>query len=125
MRPTTSGVKDLCCSPVLSAELPEGDSHELAAALRVLADPVRLRIVSLIRAAPDGRALTRDLVDRLAVAQPTVSHHLGVLHDAGFLVRERRGRETWYATEPDAFAAVSQLLAPASAGPPMAITPAR
>ena len=109
---TTTGVKDLCCSPVLSAELPEEESQDLAAALRVLADPVRLRIVSLIRAAPDGRTLTRDLVEQLAVAQPTVSHHLGVLHDAGFLVRERRGRETWYATEPDAFAAISQLLAP-------------
>ena len=104
-------VKDLCCSPVLEAELPEDESQQLAAALRVLADPVRLRIVSLIRSAPGGRALTRDLVERLAVAQPTVSHHLGVLHDAGFLVRERRGRETWYSTEADAFTAISQLLA--------------
>lgn len=115
MRTTTTGVKDLCCSPVLSAELPEEESQDLASALRVLADPVRLRIVSLVRAAPDGRTLTRDLVEQLAVAQPTVSHHLGVLHDAGFLVRERRGRETWYATEPDAFAAISQLLAPRGA----------
>lgn len=105
-------VKDLCCSPVLAGELPEAESLEMAAALRVLADPVRLRIVSLVRAAPGGRAVTRDLVERLAVAQPTVTHHLGVLHDAGFLTRERQGRETWYAIEPDAFAAVSQLLAP-------------
>ena len=112
MRTTTTGVKDLCCSPVLAAELPEEESHDLASALRVLADPVRLRIVSLIRAAPDGRALTRDLVARLDVAQPTVSHHLGVLHDASFLVRERQGRETWYATEPDAFSAISPLRAP-------------
>lgn len=113
--PEPIAVKDLCCSPVLAGELPEAESMELAAALRVLADPVRLRIVSLVRASPDSRAVTRDLVRRLAVAQPTVTHHLGVLHDAGFLVRERRGRETWYAIEPDAFAAVSQLLAPGDA----------
>lgn len=114
MRATPSPVSDLCCSPVLTAELPEPESRELAGALKVLADPVRLRIVSLIRTADGGEALTRDLVDRLDVGQPTVSHHLGVLFDAGFLRRERRGRETWYAIEPDSFAAISQLLSPDS-----------
>lgn len=106
-------VQVLCCSPVLSEELPEEESVELAAALKVLAEPTRLRLVSLIRSAPGGRALTRDLVDRLHVAQPTVSHHLGLLHQAGFVRREHHGRETWYSVEPDAFATVSQLLQPA------------
>ncbi|HEY3438452.1 MAG TPA: metalloregulator ArsR/SmtB family transcription factor [Actinotalea sp.] len=109
---TTATVKDLCCSPVLRDELSAEDSTQLAAALRVLADPVRLRLISLIRVAPGGRAVTRDLVTRLDVAQPTVSHHLGVLHDAGFVRRSREGRETWYAIEPDAFSAVSGLLEP-------------
>jgi ArsR family transcriptional regulator len=89
----------------------------LLAALRVLADPVRLRLLKLIRSAPGGRALTRDLVTSLDVSQPTVSHHLGVLHDAGFVVRERDGRETWYSIEDDSFRAISRLLAPTAENP--------
>ena len=81
-------------------------------AQKVLADPVRLRLVSLIRAAPQGRAVTRDLIERLEVGQPTVSHHLGVLFDAGFVRREHRGRETWYAIESAGFVTISQLLDP-------------
>lgn len=110
---TVPPVRALCCSPVLSEELPETESVDLAAALKVLAEPTRLRIVSLVRSAPGGRTTTRDLVERLRVAQPTVSHHLGLLHQAGFVRREHSGRETWYSVEPDAFATVSQLLQPA------------
>lgn len=105
-------VSALCCSPVLAGELPSAESQDLASALRVLADPARLRLVSLIRSSADSRALTRDLVERLGLSQPTVSHHLGVLFDAGFVRREREGRETWYSIEPDAFRAVVQLLDP-------------
>lgn len=56
--------------------------------------------------------MTRDLIERLEVGQPTVSHHLGVLFDAGFVRREHRGRETWYAIESAGFATISQLLDP-------------
>jgi len=84
---TISSVRSLCCSPVLAGALPVADSQELAAALKVLADPVRLRLLGLIRSAPRGRAVTRDLVASLDVSQPTISHHLGVLYDAGFVYR--------------------------------------
>ena len=109
---TMSTVRALCCSPVLSGELPAQDAQELATALKVLADPVRLRLLGLIRSAPDGRAVTRDLVEPLEVSQPTVSHHLGVLFDAGFVERERDGRETWYSIASDSFSTICQLLDP-------------
>jgi len=108
-----STVKALCCSPVLASELPVHESEELAAALKVLADPVRLRLLGLIRSAPQGRAVTRDLVTALDLSQPTISHHLGVLFDGGFVERERDGRETWYSIEPDSFSTIRQLLDPA------------
>lgn len=107
-----SVVRDLCCSPVLAGQLPVRDALELASALKVLADPVRLRLLGLIRSAPGGRALTRDLVASLEVSQPTVSHHLGAMFDAGFVDREHQGRETWYSIEPDTFATLRQLLDP-------------
>ena len=109
---TISSVRSLCCSPVLAGALPVADSQELAAALKVLADPVRLRLLGLIRSAPRGRAVTRDLVASLDVSQPTISHHLGVLFDAGFVERERSGRETWYSIDADSFATICQLLDP-------------
>ena len=98
----------LCCSPVLAGPLPEADAVQLANGLKVLADPVRLRILGMIRQAPGRRARTLDLAAELGVTQPTVTHHLGVLFDAGFLTRERDGRQTWYAIVPDSFEAVCQ-----------------
>ena len=109
---TITTLREMCCSPVLAEPLPEPAAQELAGALKVLADPVRLRLLSLIRAAESGRALTRDLVTSLRVSQPTVSHHLGVLHDAGFVERWRDGRETWYSIVPDGFQTIRQLLDP-------------
>jgi ArsR family transcriptional regulator len=115
--PSPSRVRDLCCSPLLEAELPMQAAQDLAIALKVLADPVRLRLLSLIRAAPGRRALTRTLVASLDVTQPTVTHHLGVLHDAGFVVRAREGRETWYSIEPDTFHVLSNLFTYPPDGP--------
>lgn len=109
---TTAPITALCCSPVLAGPLPVQESQDLAAAFKVLADPVRLQLLGLIRATPGARAVTRDLVEALAVSQPTVSHHLGVLHEAGFVSREREGRETWYSIVPDSFQAIRQLLDP-------------
>ena len=93
---TMSTVRALCCSPVLSGELPAPDAQELATALKVLADPVRLRLLGLIRSAPDGRAVTRDLVEPLEVSQPTVSHHLKKLEDAGLVIVRQEGRQRFY-----------------------------
>lgn len=108
-------VSDLCCSPVLLAPLGPGDALALAGALKVLADPARLRLLSLIRSAEAGRATTRALAERLGLTQPTVTHHLGALFDAGFVERERDGRQTWYWVNAAALQTIQQLLDPAPA----------
>lgn len=106
-------VGDLCCSPVLQAELQPEEALVLAGALKVLADPARLRLLSLIRSAEGGRATTGALASRLGLTQPTVTHHLGALFDAGFVERERDGRQTWYWVNTDGLQAIQQLLEPA------------
>lgn len=114
--PRVTAVGDLCCSPILQAPLQSGDALALAGALKVLADPARLRLLSLIRAADDGRATTRVLADQVGLTQPTVTHHLGALFDAGFLDRERAGRQTWYSVNTDGLRAIQQLLDPTPVG---------
>jgi ArsR family transcriptional regulator, arsenate/arsenite/antimonite-responsive transcriptional repressor len=99
-----------CCAPVMHSPLGEADAEELAGAFKVLADPVRLRLLSFI-AARDGETCACELVDVLDRSQPTISHHLAVLHDAGLLSREKRGRWVWYRTVPDRIAAVRDSLA--------------
>lgn len=110
-------VGELCCSPVLQAPLEPRDALVLAGALRVLADPARLRLLSLIRSADSGRATTGVLAEEVGLTQPTVTHHLGALFDAGFLERKREGRQTWYWVNTDALQAVQQLLDPAPGVP--------
>jgi ArsR family transcriptional regulator len=113
MRPTateSTGVQP-CCAPVMQAPLGEMEADELAAAFKVLADPVRLRLLSLI-AARDGETCACELVGALERSQPTVSHHLAVLYEAGLLAREKRGRWVWYRTVPDRIAALRDSLAP-------------
>lgn len=85
-----------CCEPLLRAPLSDADATELAAAFKVLADPARLRLLSLVAAAPGGEACACDLVEPLGRSQPTVSHHLSVLVDAGLLTREQRGRWAYF-----------------------------
>jgi ArsR family transcriptional regulator len=110
-RPLPS-VCDLCCSPVLQGELEPADALVLAGALKVLADPARLRLLSLIRSADGGRATTGVLADQIGLTQPTITHHLGALFDAGFVQRERDGRQTWYWVNTDGVQAIRQLLDP-------------
>lgn len=86
----------LCCAPLSGAALDRADAARLARVLKALADPARLQVISLIRAAPGGEVCVADLVRALELRQPTVSHHLRVLHDAGLLDRERRGSWVWY-----------------------------
>src|SRR5918999_3066850 len=83
---------DACCAPLLAAPLGERDASELAAAFKALADPVRLRLLSLIAAAPEGTACSCDLEGPVGKSQPTVSHHLSVLADAGLITKEKVGR---------------------------------
>ena len=107
---------DLCCSPVLQAALEPSDALILAGALKVLAEPARLRLLSLIRASDGGRATTGVLAEELGLTQPTITHHLGALFDAGFVDRERDGRQTWYWVNTDGLETIRQLLDPAASG---------
>jgi ArsR family transcriptional regulator, arsenate/arsenite/antimonite-responsive transcriptional repressor len=87
---------EACCQPVADVALSESEAVELAGAFKVLSDPIRLRLLSMIANAPAGEVCACDLVEPLGRAQPTVSHHLSVLHDAGLLDREKRGRWMFY-----------------------------
>jgi ArsR family transcriptional regulator, arsenate/arsenite/antimonite-responsive transcriptional repressor len=101
---------DECCAPLTSDVLDETAAVELAEALKVLADPARLRLLSLVAAAESGEACACDLTEPLGRSQPTVSHHLSVLVDAGFLSREKRGRWAWFRLERQRLQALGALL---------------
>jgi ArsR family transcriptional regulator len=90
-----------CCAPLSAEVLDEPDAQTLAKQFAALADPVRLRLVSLLSNA-DGAVCACDLVDPVGRSQGTVSFHLGKLVSAGLLVSERRGRNVWYAVVPAA-----------------------
>lgn len=81
-----------CCTPLLAAPLPDHDADQLAAAFKALADPVRLRLLSLIAAAPEGTACSCDLEEPVGKTQSTVSHHLSLLADAGLITKAKVGR---------------------------------
>ena len=85
-----------CCASVLAAPLDTTDAAELAAGFSALADPVRLRVLSMLAASPEGEVCVCDFVEPLAKSQPTVSHHLRVLSDAGLVQGDRRGKWVWY-----------------------------
>jgi ArsR family transcriptional regulator len=98
----------LCCSSVIDAPLGESEAVELARVLGALADPVRLRLLSLV--ASREEICSCDLERPLGKSQPTVSHHTRVLADAGLIVGEKRGRWMWWRVEPSRLAAVRAAL---------------
>jgi ArsR family transcriptional regulator len=98
------------CAPITREPITEPGAAELATVLRALADPVRLRLVSMIAAHDGGEACVCDLTAPLGLAQPTVSHHLKVLMEAGFLTRSRRGTWAYYALIPGSLDAVAATL---------------
>ena len=101
---------EACCEPVLSAALSESEAEDLAGAFKVLADPARLRLLSMIAATDGEEACACDLVEPLGKSQPTVSHHLSVLTEAGLLTREKRGRWAWYRVVPERLAVLRDAL---------------
>ncbi len=101
-----------CCAPVTGQVLGEAEAVELAETLKALADPARLRLLSLIAASDGGEACACDLIGPVERSQPTVSHHLSTLVDAGFLVREKRGRWAWYRIVPQRLQAICDALCP-------------
>jgi ArsR family transcriptional regulator len=99
------------CPPLLAGALPPSAAEDLARALRVIADPARLRILSLIQAQPEGEACVCHLTEPLGLTQPTVSHHLKVLLDAGLVEREQRGSWAYFRVVGEQLAALRELLA--------------
>ncbi len=99
------------CPPLLQAPLAPEEADRLAGALRVLADPARLRLLGLIQAQPESEACVCHLTEPLGLSQPTVSHHLKVLLNAGLVEREQRGSWAFYRVVPDALASLRDLLA--------------
>ncbi|HVX23697.1 MAG TPA: metalloregulator ArsR/SmtB family transcription factor [Acidimicrobiales bacterium] len=98
----------LCCGSVVAAPLDEVEAAELARVLGALADPVRLRLLSVVAARSE--VCSCDLEAPLGKSQPTISHHTRVLADAGLLVGEKRGRWTWWRIDPDRLRAVRGAL---------------
>lgn len=101
---------EACCAPVLTSPLGQVEAIELAAAFKVLADPARLRLLSLVANAEGGEGCACDLVGPLGRSQPTVSHHLAVLVGAGLLSREQRGKWAWYRVAPERLAVLRNAL---------------
>jgi ArsR family transcriptional regulator len=99
------------CPPLLQGPLEEREAQRLAQALRAIADPARLRLLSLIQAQPHNEACVCHLTDPLGLSQPTVSHHLKVLLQAGLVEREQRGSWAYYRVTPEPLAALRDVLA--------------
>jgi ArsR family transcriptional regulator, arsenate/arsenite/antimonite-responsive transcriptional repressor len=100
----------ICCSPVTAGRLSEAEAADLAAVLKALADPVRLRLVSIIASAAAGEICACELPGLLDRSQPTVSHHLTQLVRAGLIDREQRGKWAWFRLRPERFAALRAAL---------------
>lgn len=98
---TTIGVVGVveCCPSILGAPLDVDDAEQLAKGFAALADPARLRVISMLASAPSGEVCVCDFVEPLGKSQPTVSHHLKVLGDAGLVHGDRRGKWVWYSLD--------------------------
>ena len=101
-----------CCVPVTGDVLDADRAAALADVLRAIAEPTRLRLISLVAATDGAEACVCDLTEPVGLSQPTVSHHLRVLVDAGLLEREQRGRWAFYRLVPGVLQQVADLLAP-------------
>jgi len=99
-----------CCTPLTSPGMSEPDAAALATTLKALADSARLRLLSLLATTAGGEACVCDLVEPLGLSQPTVSHHLKVLVDAGLVTRDKRGVWAYYALVPGALDTITAHL---------------
>jgi len=98
-----------CCNPLMGDVMSQADAESVARSLKAVADPARLRILSMVAAHSDSEACVCDLQAPLGLSQPTVSHHLKVLVDAGFLTRTKRGTWAYYALVPGALDSVAGM----------------
>jgi ArsR family transcriptional regulator, arsenate/arsenite/antimonite-responsive transcriptional repressor len=104
-------VADACCAPPLLCEpITASQAADLARLLKALADPTRLRLVSMVAAHEGGEACVCELTEPLGLTQPTISHHLKILVDAGIFTRDKRGVWVYYALIPSAMNSLSAVL---------------
>ncbi|OXM65651.1 ArsR/SmtB family transcription factor [Amycolatopsis vastitatis] len=103
---------DACCSPLAREPLREDQAAELAKLFKAMADPVRLRLLSLIASHAGGEACVCDLTDAFDLTGPTISHHLKVLRESGLITGERRGTWVYYRVHPEVLARLSAVLVP-------------
>lgn len=106
--PIADGI-DACCSNGLTAPLDREDAEVLAQLLKAVADPVRLQLISIIASNPGGETCACDLTEPVGLSQPTVSHHLKILTQAGILTREQRGTWAWFSVNSDRLAAIAHV----------------
>ena len=99
-----------CCSPLLHEPLTADQAERVAPLMKALADPVRLRLLSLVASHADGEACVCDLNDAFELSQPTISHHLKVLHESGLLERSKRGVWVYYQVRSEALADLAALI---------------
>ena len=104
-----------CCAPLVGEPMGAEQAASVVVVLKALADPVRLRLMSLVLSHEGGEACVCDLLPAFELSQPTISHHLKVLHDAGLLGREKRGVWVYYQARPEALRALTTLFEPAGA----------
>ena len=99
------------CGASAPAPIARDEAERRATLLKAVADPARLQLLSIVRASESGEACVCDMADAVGLSQPTVSHHLKVLVEAGVLTRERRGTWAWYTLVPDQLSEIAAFLA--------------
>jgi ArsR family transcriptional regulator, arsenate/arsenite/antimonite-responsive transcriptional repressor len=99
-----------CCSPLTSQPLTMEQAEQVVPLLKALADPVRLRLISLVASHLGGEACICDLNEAFDLSQPTISHHMKVLHEAGLVDRDKRGVWVYYRVRPQALASLGALI---------------
>jgi ArsR family transcriptional regulator len=106
----------VCCAPLVAGEvLDDAQAQRLAAQFKALGDPTRVRLLSLIASSADGEGCICELTEPVGLTQPTVSHHMKVLVDAGLVTRDQRGKWAYYAVVPEALDGLSSTLRTPSA----------
>jgi ArsR family transcriptional regulator len=99
-----------CCAPLSARPLTMEQAGQVAPLLKALADPVRLRLLSLVASHEGGEACVCDLTGAFELSQPTISHHMKVLHEAGLVDRDKRGVWVYYKARPQALASLGALI---------------
>src|SRR3954447_26847538 len=107
-----------CCSPLTSEPLSAGAADRISRLLKALGDPARLRLLSLVASHAEGEACVCDLLEAFDLSQPTISHHLKVLHEVGLLDRSKRGVWVYYRVVPNALSDLGTLLGGVAAATP-------